>query len=305
VNAPSTEAARLTPRDWTLLAFLTLVWGVNWPIMKAGVTDFPPLFFRTLSMWLGLPVLAAVLVGLRVPFRIERRHWRELAALTVVNMIVWHVLAIICLQALSSGRAAILGYTMPIFSALIGAALFGERLALRQVGGVVACAGAVGFLLWHELASLGGRPLAALGMLFAAAVWGYGTQRMRRTTIAAPTLAIAFWMTVATAVFMSAATTLFERDRWAMPGQAAVWAIVFNAALIFGFAQPVWLILARKLPPIASSMSVMMIPVLGVASGAWFLGERLYWQDGAAIVLILLAIGLVMARPRGPDNRAA
>jgi drug/metabolite transporter (DMT)-like permease len=304
VTDPSASAGRLGPRDWTLLAFLTLFWGINWPIMKAGVTGFPPLFFRTLSMWLGLPVLFAVLVALKVPFRIERKDWRELAALTVVNMIVWHVLAIVCLQALSSGRAAILGYTMPIFSALAGAFLFRERLAPRQVAGVVACAGAVGFLLWHEFDALGGRPLAAFGMLVAAAVWGYGTQRMRRTTIAAPTLAIVFWMTVATTLVMTAATALFERDRWAMPPATTVWAILFNAVAIFGFAQPVWLILARKLPPIASSMSIMLIPVLGVASGAVFLGERLYWQDGAAIVLILVAIALVMLRSKGPDTRA-
>ena len=48
----------LTPRQlWTLLA-LTLVWGFNWPIMKFGVSGFPPLSFRALSMWLGLPVVA-------------------------------------------------------------------------------------------------------------------------------------------------------------------------------------------------------------------------------------------------------
>ena len=69
-------------------------------------------------MWLGLPVLWAVLRVQRVPFTIARRDWPELAKLAVNNMIVWHVLAILAVQALSSGRAAILGYTMPIFSAI-------------------------------------------------------------------------------------------------------------------------------------------------------------------------------------------
>jgi drug/metabolite transporter (DMT)-like permease len=57
--------------------------------------------------------------------------------------------------------------------------------------------------------------------------------------------------------------------------------------------------MARNLPPIASSMSVMMIPVLGVVTGAWWLSEQLHWQDGAAIVLVLVAIATVMlpARP--------
>ena len=77
-------------------------------------------------------------------------------------------------------------------------------------------------------------------------------------------------------------------------------AVAYNAVLIFGLAQPVWLILARALPPIASSMSVMMIPVLGTVIGALWLGEALHWQDGAAIVLVLLAIASVMWPTRVP-----
>ena len=38
-----------------LLVLLTLTWGINWPVMKIGVTEYPPLAFRALSIWLGLP----------------------------------------------------------------------------------------------------------------------------------------------------------------------------------------------------------------------------------------------------------
>jgi drug/metabolite transporter (DMT)-like permease len=296
-----------TRKQFLLLAFLTLSWGLNWPVMKVGVTGFPPLFFRTLSMWVGLPVLAAVLATRRVPFAIARADWPELVKLSFTNMIVWHVLAILAVQALSSGRAAILGYTMPIFSALWGVAMFGERLRPRHIAGIVAAGIGVSLLLWHEFASIAGRPLAALGMLVAAALWGLGTQQMRRTKIAAPTLAIVFWMTALSTLVMSVATFLFERDRWQFPGGWTTAAIAYNAVLIFGLAQPVWLILARNLPPIASSMSVMLIPVLGTVSGAWWLGEALHWQDGAAIVLVLVAIASVMwpARSRRAPAEAA
>jgi drug/metabolite transporter (DMT)-like permease len=283
-----------TRQQFLLLAFLTIVWGLNWPVMKVGVTGFPPLGFRALSMWLGLPVLAVVLLVQRVPFAIARKDWPELVKLSFTNMFVWHVLAILAVQALSSGRAAILGYTMPIFSALWGVAMFGERLRPRHVAGVVAAGVGVSLLLWHEFASIAGRPLAALGMLVAAALWALGTQQMRRTAIAAPTLAIVFWMTALSTVVMTVATVLFEHDRWLAPGAWTTAAIAYNAVLIFGLAQPVWLVLARNLPPIASSMSVMLIPVLGTVSGAWWLGEALHWQDGAAIVLVLLAIASVM-----------
>jgi drug/metabolite transporter (DMT)-like permease len=270
--------------------------------MKQGVASFPPLAFRTLSMWYGLPVLWLVLKLRRVPFRVARKDWREIGVLTVTNMLVWHVLAILAIQALSSGRAAILGYTMPIFSALWGVALFGERLKARHVAGIAAAALGVALLLWHELATLTGRPLAAVAMLVAACVWAFGTQQMRRTTIAAPTLAIVFWMTLATALAMSVATAVFERERWIVPAPTTLAAIAYNAVLIFGIAQPIWLIMARNLPPIASSMSVMLIPVLGVVSGAWWLGETLHWQDLAAIVLVLLAIASAMWPTRGPRS---
>jgi drug/metabolite transporter (DMT)-like permease len=297
----------VTPRQLLLLTLVTLFWGFNWPVMKVGVSGYPPLAFRTLSMWLGLPVLWLATRVLQVDLRIARRHWRQLALLTFTNMLVWHVLAIEAVQSLSSGRAAILGYTMPIWSALWGFALFGERLERRQVLGVCAAALGVLLLLWHELGALSGRPLAACAMLVAAAVWALGTQQLRRTTIDSPTLAIVFWMTLATTLAMTLLTTLFEHDRWTAPPLATWGAIVYNGVLIFGFAQPAWLILARGLPPVASSMSVMLIPVLGTVAGAWFLKEQLHWQDGAAIVLLLVAIGAVMGggRSEPPPGKAA
>jgi drug/metabolite transporter (DMT)-like permease len=284
----------LSPRQAAGLVALTLAWGLNWPVMKAAIGGFPPLSFRSLSMWLGLPVLYAATLALKVPLRVARRDWRELARLTFTNMIVWYVLAIIALQALSSGRAAILGYTMPIFSAVIGMAMFGQRLSARQWAGVAAAAIGVALLLWHEVGTMTGKPWAALGMLVSAAVWALGTQQLRHTRIAAPTLALVFWMTVATTVVMSLLAGVLEHDRWTAPPPATWFGVAYNALLIIGFAQPIWLVLARRLPPIASTLSVMLIPVLGTASGAWWLSERLHWQDFAAMLLMLVAIASVL-----------
>lgn len=292
------SSAHFNARQLALLAGLTLVWGLNWPIMKFGVTQFPPLSFRALSMWIGLPVLWLAVRALGQPLRIARRDWPELAKLTITNMIVWHVLAILSVQALSSGRAAILGYTMPVFSALWGMALFGQRLAARQLAGVAAAAIGVALLLWHELGRMSGKPWAAGGMLLSAAVWALGTQQLRRTRMEAPTLAIVFWMTTLTTLVMTVLAAALEHERWHAPAPGVWAAIVFNAVLIFGFAQPVWLYLARALPPVASTLSVMLIPVLGTLSGAWWLNEQLHWQDFAAIVLMLAAIASVLLPSR-------
>lgn len=290
-------------RQLWVLAALTLVWGFNWPIMKLGISGtalqpapYPALTFRAMSMVAGLPVLGLALWWLKVPFRVERRHWRELAWLTLPNMIVWHVIVILAVQSLSSGRAAILAYTMPIFSALWGLLVFGDRLGLRQSLGVAAAALGVALLLSHEFGKLGGAPMAALSLLVAASIWAFGTHQLRRTKLPVPTLSIAFWMTALTSVAMVGLAVVTERERWAVPTPTVAWAIAYNAVGVFGFAHAAWFTLARNLPPVASSISVMLIPVLGVLSGAWMLGEALHWQDFAAMALMVLAIGAVLLR---------
>lgn len=268
--------------------------------MKLGVTAYPPLTFRAVSMWLGLPVLGAAMLLMKVPFRIPRQHWRELLWLTLTNMVVWHVCIILAVRSLSSGRAAILGYTMPIFSALIGALFFATPLGRRAWIGVSAAAVGVLLLLWHELTQLAGRPLGVLLALVAAAVWALGTQTLRRTRIEAPALTISFWMMVLTAVVAAGLSASFERGQWAVPNFTATWTILFNAVLVFGFAQAAWIYLAKGLPPLASTLSVMLIPVLGVFSGAVWLREAVHWQDGAAVALMVVAIASVLwpQRPR-------
>ena len=238
----------LNRRQLILLALVTLVWGINWPIMKFGVTGYPPLTFRTLCMWLGLPLLGAFVLWRREPLRIGREHWREFGVLTVFNMLIWHTLAILAVQSLSSGRAAILGYTMPVFSAVIGALFLSQRLSAP--------------------------------------------------TPPQSTLTLSFWMTVVATVWMTALAVLFERQYWHWP-TAGQWAsILYNAVGVFAFAQAAWLMLARELPPVASTLSVMFIPVLGVFSGAWWLGETLHWQDWAAVGLVMVSIGSVLLPSR-------
>jgi len=293
---------KLTSTQWTLLVLLTLVWGINWPIMKLGVTGFPPLTFRSLCLWLGTPVLGLALVAMKVPFRIPRAHWRELLVLAVFNMFFWHALIIIAVQSLSSGRAAILGYTMPMFSALLGAWFFGDQLAKRSLAGVAAASLGVVLLLWHELSNLSGRPTGVLLALVAASTWALGTQMLRRTRMPVPTLAISFWMTLMTTGVMTVLALVFESGQWVAPTPSNWFAIVFNAMLVFGFAHAAWFYLARSLPPVASTLSVMLIPVLGVFSGAVWLDEVLHWQDWAAVALMVASIACVLWPQKKPGK---
>jgi drug/metabolite transporter (DMT)-like permease len=191
---------------------------------------------------------------------------------------------------------------MPIFSALWGVLVFGERFTLRQGFGVAAAALGIVLLLAHEFGKLAGAPLAAMAMLAAAGMWAWGTHQLRRSTLPVPLLTIVLWMTTITTVVMTVGALLFERERWVSPAPHVVAAIAYNAIGVFGFAHAAWFYLARSMPPVASSISVMLIPVLGTFAGAFFLREALHWQDFASMVLMVLAIASVLLKPAGTDR---
>lgn len=284
----------LDRRQVWLLVFVTLFWGVNWPVMKSAVSAYPAMAFRAWSMLLGLPCLWLGLKALRVPLQVPRRYWGELLLLAATNMVAWHLCLMWALPNLSSGRAAIIGYTMPVFSALWGVSIYGQRLSRPQVLGISCASTGVLLLLWHEFSRLSGAPVAALTLLAGTAVWALGTQQLRRSAMAVPVLAIGFWMTAITTVVVGLYVLLGHGLPPVMPAPAVWAAVAYNAVLIFGYCHVAWFALARELPPVASSVSISLIPVLGLLSGALWLGEALHWQDGAAIVLIMVAISITL-----------
>ena len=109
-----------------------------------------------------------------------------------------------------------------------------------------------------------------------------------------PLLTLSFWMVAITCAALTVLAVLFERERWQPPDAQALAAIAYNGLLVLGFAQTAWFFLVRTLPPVASTLSVMLIPVLGVFSGTLWLGEPLSWQDWAAVGLMVLAIASVL-----------
>ena len=296
----------LSRRDTFLLCLLTLIWGLNWPIMKIGVADFPAFTFRTVTMAGGLVVFALVARLQGHSLRVERAHWVEIAKLSTTNMAVWYALSIIGIKLLASGRAAILGYTLPVWVALIGFLVYRERQGVRLALALVAAAVGVGLLLANELQAMAGSPLGTFCMLAAAAVWALGTHQLRRRRLRTPLVVLSFWMMAGAMALCAVLSLVFERSQWVRWPNAAEWgAIGFNIVLAYGVAQLLWFRLASTLPPVVSALSVMMIPVVGVLSGLLMLGERPGWTDLAALAAILVSIAATLMPAGGrPPKRA-
>lgn len=290
---------------WALLA-LTLMWGVNWPMMKLSLQEMSPLFFRASTMLLGAGWLFFYVARKGERMWPAGREWGAIALLGLPNVLGWHTLSILGVQELASGRAAILGFTMPIFTVLLGALFFGERVTPR-VRVAVLCAGlAIGLLLWHELARLSGRPTGILWMLSAAACWALGTLMFRRAQLTLSPLVVTVWMlllgSLAVWALAFALEPLPQPSRFSLP----MWvSLAYSVIINYGFAQLIWFGMARELPPATSAMSIMAIPLVGTLSATLIVGEVPHWQDWLAMGFVMMAIASVLWPARRPPMIAA
>jgi len=288
----------LTRKQLLALIALTLMWGVNWPMMKLSLRELSPLYFRAITMTLGASWLWLFFRARGVRMLPHGTEWKTVVMLALPNMLGWHTISIFGVKELSSGRAAILGFTMPIWTVLLGALFLGQKLTLRVAWATLAVAAAIALLMAHELHNLTGRPLGVLWMELAALSWAIGTLMMRRLTITLPTEALAVWMMLLTSVCLWVLALVAEPVP-SFQFSPAMWgSLVYGVFINYGFAQIIWFGLARNLPPATSAMSVMAIPLIGTLSATIVVGEVPHWQDYVAVVLVMSAIAAVLLPAR-------
>ncbi|MBA4260906.1 MAG: EamA family transporter [Comamonadaceae bacterium] len=282
---------------WALLA-LTLMWGVNWPMMKLSLQQLSPLYFRASTMLLGAAWLFVYVAAKGERMKPVGREWLVIAALGLPNVLGWHTLSIFGVQELASGRAAILGFTMPIFTVLIGAAFFGERITPRVRLAVLCVSVAIGLLLWHELQRLTGRPTGVAWMLGAAISWALGTLMFRRAHLTLSPLVVTVWMLLLGSFVLWALALSLEPLPQPTRFTPMMWiSLAYGVLINYGFAQLIWFGMARDLPPATSAMSVMAIPLVGTLSATFITGEVPHWQDWLAMGFVMVAIASVLLPP--------
>lgn len=286
-----------------LLALLTLGWGINWPIMKIVLTDVPPLTFRGVCLLAGgVGVLAlASIVGqsLRLPVALLPR----LLLLAALNIIGWNVFAVYGVALLPSGRAALLGYTMPMWSMLFSVWLLDDKLTARGVAGLAFGMAGVVVLMSNDLLTLSTALIGVACMLAAAFAWGLGMVLLKSFALPMPTLVLTGWMMVLGGLPIALAAVALEGEAWRPLGLPASLGMLYNTGVAFMFCYWAWNRIVLMVPVAVSSLSSLVTPVVGVLSGMLMLGETLGWREVVAAALILGAIRLVLRAPRDTSKR--
>jgi drug/metabolite transporter (DMT)-like permease len=288
------ERSRLSPFGLALLALVTLGWGFAWPFIKIVLAEVPPLTFRAIC----LLVSGTALIGLaRIAgqsLRVPRRYWTRVLALSVCNIVGWNVFVVYGIARLSSGRAALLGYTMPLWSTLLSVWVLGDRLTLQRALSLVLGMGGVAVLLAADFAGMARGADGVAVMLAASISWSLGVVLLKRFQLPIPTATLTGWMMLAGGAPIAVVAALLEHDRWHPISGRAVVGLLYSVIVAFMFCYWAWNRLVLMVPVAVSSVSTLATPVVGVLSGMWILGEPLTWHEVAAGACILGAIALVL-----------
>jgi len=293
----SAEPDHLPQRLWWVLAALTLAWGFNWTALKVALSEVPPWTFRSLCLGLGAAVLFAALRAGGQRIVLPTGQWGRLWFLAILNITSWNMLVAFGVGMIPSGRAAIVAYTMPVWAVPLSVWLLGERVTGRKLLGLALGLGGLALLLLESFTGLGRAPLGSLLVLGAAVTWALGTVLQKRFPVNLPVGPYTAWIMLLGGVPIFAGALVFED--WHALKQVGVTAwlgTAYNVVIAFAFAHWAWIKIATSVPVSVFSISMLLIPVVGVVSGILLLGERPTWAEYAALVLVLGAL-LTVLRP--------
>lgn len=273
---------------------VTLTWGLSYSVIKFALKNYPPIAFRTWCLVLGILALGVYLIRHRISFRVPPAERFKVLQLSALNMILWQIGLMYGVLLLNSGRAAIIGYTMPVWALLTSVLVYGARLTWQGVLGVTLALAATLLLGIAEFSAFSAAPIGVMLMLGAAISWGAGTAMTRHSTLTISNEVLAFWSLVSAGIALLILTYFTEYDRWRWPVISEWLAIIYAGVVTFSFGYVAWFRVARKLPPVVSSLSIMLVPVVGLFAGSLFMGEALSSFDYIALIFILLAMATVI-----------
>lgn len=299
MNAPYTTLRAAGPREYLLLALLSLQWSTAYLFIDLAAGEVPPATIAAVRNVGGALVLLCVarLMGERFP-----RDWRRLAVFPVTGLL-GSFLPFVFLgraaQDVDSGLVAILVGFMPL-AAFIAAHLFtrDEKLTLRRFAGVlIGMAGIVWLVGPQALSSFGSGNEAQIAAQFAALAaalcWAVGNLVARRIR-EVPLVTAAACVLLGGAIYAVPAALVFDAPWSLRPGEEALLGLLGLTLWTSAAAAIVFVRLVTTIGATFVAWSNYLNPILGVAWGALFLGEVLPVE--AFLVLAMILGGIAVAQ---------
>lgn len=274
-----TSAANPKPatprRALYLLLALTLVWGTNWPLFTYAVREISVWTFRTIAMTGSGLLLLGIARWRGDSLRIPRRYWKTVALATFFYLVLWNITSTYASVLIPSGQAAVLGFTMPLWSALIAWMVLGERLSPRLLLAMALGVLGVGVLMLPSFAAYAAAPLGFAVGLTSAIGWAIGTLILKRGRVDVPVLVLTGWQLLLGALPVAAGAIVLGDGQWFMPSWQSIAVIAWITIIPMCIGNVCWNAIVYLLPANIAGLSSVMVPVVAMVSGALVHGEPL------------------------------
>lgn len=289
-----------------LLAGIGLFWGINWPAMKIAMADIEPWTFRTLCLGLGS-------IGLFILGRIKgsrlsvpRANLFPLVVVSMLNVAGWQLCSAFAVAQLPAGRAAIIGFAMPIWASLMGVGLLGERLTRLRVAGLALGIAGLAVLLVPDLERLRTAPGGVLLILVASVFWAGGTVGMKRVRWHMDVVPLAAWqLGIGSLPAILGMAVLGRPETVVSAGWESLLATAYACLIAMIWCHYAWFRVLALFPAGVAAIGTLAVPVVGVFGSALMLGETVGADEILALGLVVTGLFLVMVLPGLATRRGA
>lgn len=290
----------LPRRALVLLIVLTLVWGTNWPLFVYAVREISVWTFRAVAVPVAGLTLLAVARARGQSLVVPRQAWPTVGAASCCYLLVWNIASTYAAVLIPSGQASVLGFTMPLWAALLSWVVLGERPGGRMLLGLLLGGAAVLLLMGQGLSAYAQAPLGfALG-LTAGLGWAVGTLILKRRPVAVPATVLTGWQLLVTAVPLVIGALWLGDGQLFMPSWQTIAVVAYIALVPMSIGNVAWFSIVGMLPASVAGLSSIMVPMVAMVSGALVHGEPLGLTQWAAMLCSVTALWLVL---RGQASR--
>ncbi|MBY0009277.1 DMT family transporter [Paenibacillus typhae] len=278
-------------RTALLLAFLVIVWGINWPLSKIALTYAPPLLFagiRTVIAGIIL-IIAALPKWKQLEFR---RLWPVYLASAVLSIVFYYGFQTIGLQYVPSGLFSAIVFLQPVLLGIFAWIWLGESMyGLKILGLLLGFAGVAAL-------SIGGftGSISAAGVLLALAsalCWALGTVYMKRNAARVDMLWLTAMQIMIGGVILLGAGSVTESWAAITWSGAFIMNTLFIAVFVIALGWMVYFKLINEGEAGKVGSFTFLIPLMSIGSSVVLLHEQITLNLIAGMVLIVGSILLV------------
>ena len=284
-----------------LYALVVLIWSSTWVAIKIGLEDCPALLGAGIRFAAAGLVLLAFTVLRRRPLRTDVLLATILGLLPFAGtygLVYWGE------QYIPSGLTAVLFGVMPLYTALLAAALLDdEPLSARLLVGVAIAIGGLA-LAFAESLELGSEQRAAVGaaaVLLSPLGAAAGNVSIRRRGAGLDAVVLNGWAMLGGGLLLLAVSAFTEDWGAAAWSADAIGSIAYLALIGSAVAFVILTLLLRHVTAQATSFIAMLIPFGALVFGALLYSEPLTGQALAGAGLVALGLLLAQGRTRATE----